>query len=142
MFACTLFFRMRRNKPCLTIRYSCGCGRISRVACTLFVRIRTNSPYLRLRYSRGCRRISCLLANATRADAHEKHVFPCTLFGRMRTKSPCLRIRYSSRMRTNSPCLRVRYSCVTGRIGRVRNWFVWRRIAGVCVHAIHAYADE
>ena len=95
MFACTLFMPTRTNSPCLDIRYSCGCGRISRVyvfailadtdeslmfACTLVVRNRTNSSSLRVRI---------------RADADEQTVFSCTLLLRMRMKSPLLRVPYS-----------------------------------------------
>jgi len=95
MFECTLFMPMRTNSPCLDVRYSCGCGRITGVyvyailadtdeslmfACTFVVRNRTNSSSLRVRI---------------RADADEQTVFSFTLLLRMRTKSPLLRVRYS-----------------------------------------------
>jgi len=86
MFACTLFMPMRTNNPCLDVRYSCGCGRITHVyvyailadtdealmfACTLVARNRTNSSSLRVRYSGGCGHIARVCMYAIRAGAYE-----------------------------------------------------------------------
>ena len=59
-------------------------------ACTLFVRFRTNSQCFRVRYSLGCGRISRVSVYAIRTEANGYLVLACTLFVRMWTDSPCL----------------------------------------------------
>jgi len=62
---------------------------------TLFVRMWKNSPCLRVRYSFVCGRITRVCVYAIRAYADEEPVFACTLFLRMRNNCLCLRARYS-----------------------------------------------
>ena len=81
VFACTLFVRILTNSPFLRVRY--------------FVRLRINRLCLRVRYSCVYAQIGRVCVSAVLEYADEEPVFASTLYLCMQTIRPCLHRCYS-----------------------------------------------